>query len=646
MSDLILDVCQLSVVFNDAQHPAVENLSFRLHKGQVLGIVGESGSGKSVTSLALMGLVPSPGRIVDLSSDRDQAINFYTYTESNDKKEDKVINLINLSEKALTHYRGSQIAMIFQEPMSSFNPVYTIGYQLLEAINLHQQVDTEQARQQAVDRLREVRVLKSLEELELEYLKERDRLSAVGSSATLPSFRQYFRQQEDLILKKYPHEFSGGQLQRVMIAMAIACDPQLLIADEPTTALDVTIQKEVLLLLRDLCKTRREMAMIFISHDLGVINEIADRILVMKAGKQVEQGSKAEILSDPQTPYTQGLLACRPTKAFKRNRLPIVEDFMKRDRASDSTPNDASGDRFRPISLAEEAQHLQKLTGQQGEILLSVKNLSVSYTKAGFFLTPRDSKRAVNNISFDLYRGETLGIVGESGCGKSTLARAILRLLPSQGSIRFLGQEISNWSSQDKRLRDLRREMQIVFQNPYTSLDPRMTIGEAIIEPMVIHDKFKGKRKQEAKDLLKKVRLDPNWFDRYPHQLSGGQRQRVCIARAIALRPSLIICDESVSALDVSVQAEILNLLKDLQNSQTQDDPSLSNLTYLFISHDISVVRFISDRILVMKQGEQVEIGAAAQIISYPQAQYTQNLMDAVLELPLSESSWQSFLPH
>jgi peptide/nickel transport system ATP-binding protein len=418
----------------------------------------------------------------------------------------------------------------------------------------------------------------------------------------------------------------------------------LLIADEPTTALDVTIQKEVLLLLRDLCKTRREMAMIFISHDLGVINEIADRILVMKEGKQVEQGSKAEILSDPQTPYTQGLLACRPTKAFKRNRLPIVEDFMKRDRASNPAPN--PGDRFRPISLAEEAQHLQKLTSQQGEILLSIKNLSVSYTKARFFLTPTDSKRAVNNISFDLYRGETLGIVGESGCGKSTLARAILRLLPSQGSIRFLGQEISNWSSQDKRLRDLRREMQIVFQNPYTSLDPRMTIGEAIIEPMVIHDKFKGKRKQEAKDLLKKVRLDPNWFDRYPHQLSGGQRQRVCIARAIALRPSLIICDESVSALDVSVQAEILNLLKDLQNSQTQDDSSLSNLTYLFISHDISVVRFISDRILVMKQGEQVEIGAAAQIISHPQAQYTQNLMDAVLELPLSESSWQSYLPH
>jgi peptide/nickel transport system ATP-binding protein len=627
MSDLILDVRQLSVVFDEAQNPAVQNLSFQLNKSQVLGIVGESGSGKSVTSLALMGLVPTPGKIVDLSDDRDQRITFFS------EDRDQGINLLSLSEKDLTHYRGSQIAMIFQEPMSSFNPVYTIGYQLLEAINLHQQVNAEQARQQVVDRLREVRVLKPLAELEAEYLQERDR----NSSPNLPPFPQYRRQQEDLVLKKYPHEFSGGQLQRVMIAMAIACDPLLLIADEPTTALDVTIQKEVLLLLRDLCKTRREMAMIFISHDLGVINEIADRILVMRDGQQVEQGSKAEILKDPQTPYTQGLLACRPTKAFKRNRLPIVEDFMKRDRSP--------SDRFRPISLAEEAQHLQKLTGATGEILLSVKNLSVSYAKAGLFWGQQEAKRAVNNISFDLYKGETLGIVGESGCGKSTLARAILRLLPSQGSIRFLGQEISGWASRDKRLRDLRREMQIVFQNPYTSLDPRMTIGEAIMEPMVIHDKFKGKRQQEAKDLLNKVRLDPNWFDRYPHQLSGGQRQRVCIARAIALRPSLIICDESVSALDVSVQAEILNLLKDLQNPQLQEDESLSNLTYLFISHDISVVRFISDRILVMKQGEQVEIGAAAQIIGHPQAQYTQNLMDAVLELPLSEQSWQPFLP-
>lgn len=623
MHDTILNVCNLSVVFgqNDLpdkrekarkiERPAVDNVSFQLKRGQVLGIVGESGSGKSVTSLAIMRLVQPPGKIVDLTPEKTLKIEFI------EEGSEIPVNFLQLSAKALTKYRGGKIAMIFQEPMSSFNPVYTIGYQVMEAVTLHLSISPQDARQRVIDRLREVRVLKTVAEIEGDYRQFRK------SRATLQAFPQYLRQQEDAVLKKYPHEFSGGQLQRVMIAMAIACDPVLLIADEPTTALDVTIQKEILILLRDLCKIHRNMSMIFISHDLGVINEIADRIMVMKDGQVVEQGDRRAILEHPRNPYTQGLLACRPTKNYKRNRLPTVEDFIEGD------PTRFDSDRFRPISPDSERQRIQKLTGDSAEILLSVRDLSVTYGKSGIFFSSSPSKRAVDNVSFDLYAGETLGIVGESGSGKSTLARAILRLLPSEGNIYYRTAKISDWSPRDRQLRKLRQEMQIVFQNPYNSLDPRMTIGEAIMEPMVVHGKFSNRR-QEVETLLAKVRLDPDWFTRYPHQLSGGQRQRVCIARAIALRPSLIICDESVSALDVSVQAEILNLLKDLQQEY--------NLTYLFISHDISVIRFISDRIIVMKDGAVVEQGAAAEVIDRPQADYTKKLMDAVLELPLQDN--------
>jgi peptide/nickel transport system ATP-binding protein len=627
MHDTILNVCNLSVVFgqNDLpdkrkkarkiERPAVNNVSFQLNRGQVLGIVGESGSGKSVTSLAIMRLVQPPGKIVDLTPEKTLKIEFI------EEGSEIPVNFLQLSAKALTQYRGGKIAMIFQEPMSSFNPVYTIGYQVMEAVTLHLSISPQDARQRVIDRLREVRVLKTVAEIEGDYQQFRE------SRATLQAFPQYLRQQEDAVLKKYPHEFSGGQLQRVMIAMAIACDPVLLIADEPTTALDVTIQKEILILLRDLCKMHRNMSMIFISHDLGVINEIADRIMVMKDGQVVEQGDRRAILEHPRNPYTQGLLACRPTKNYKRNRLPTVEDFIEGD------PTRFDSDRFRPISPDSERQRIQKLTGNSAEILLSVRDLSVTYGKSGIFFSSSPCKRAVDNVSFDLYAGETLGIVGESGSGKSTLARAILRLLPSEGNIYYRTAKISDWSPRDRQLRKLRQDMQIVFQNPYNSLDPRMTIGEAIMEPMIVHGKFSNRR-QEVETLLAKVRLDPDWFTRYPHQLSGGQRQRVCIARAIALRPSLIICDESVSALDVSVQAEILNLLKDLQQEY--------NLTYLFISHDISVIRFISDRIIVMKDGAVVEQGAAAEVIERPQADYTKKLMDAVLELPLQDNFLQA----
>ena len=616
MTDLILDVRNLQIEFaregKTAPIIAVDRISFQLQRGKILGIVGESGSGKSVTSLALMGLIPKPGRIAETSE-------IYFYPTQGDRDRNTDINLVTLNEDEKRQYRGGKIAMIFQEPMSSLNPVYNIGFQITEAIQLHQQVTPEQAKQQAIALLQEVRVLPSDETLEETFLTKNLAKNPQKSGPVTEQIKAYIKQQKQDFLKRYPHELSGGQLQRVMIAMAISCNPSLLIADEPTTALDVTVQAEILKLLRDLCtRDERNMSMIFISHDLGVINEIADLVAVMYQGKIVENGSKEQVLYAPQHPYTKGLLACRPRLQPQLAQLPTVADFMESDQPSKT---------YAIISPQEEKERLVRLSKQ--EPLLTVKELTVEFSKPGL-IGKRDTFKAVDNINFQVFPGETLGLVGESGCGKSTLARTLLRLIPSQsGEIIFGGESISKLDARSKKLRNLRREMQIVFQNPYNSLNPRISIGKAIMEPMIIHqiEKSDRKRKEIVSSLLERVGLDSNWFNRYPHELSGGQRQRVCIARALALNPQFIICDESVSALDVSVQAQVLNLFKDLQQE--------FQLTYIFISHDLSVVRFMSDRIMVMNKGKLAEeINSAQMIISQPQSSYTQKLINSIPQFP------------
>ena len=627
MSDTILDIRNLCVEFPQQGKPeatvAVDGISFQLQRGQILGLVGESGSGKSVTSLAIMGLIPSPGRIAG------GEIWFRPAKQERENREAAPTNLLAISQEMWRQYRGGEIATIFQEPMSSLNPVYNIGFQITEAILLHQNVTTQEAKNQAIALLQEVRVLASDEQLEQEYLA-RMATGKTNSISVSQQVKEYVQQQKAAILKRYPHELSGGQLQRVMIAMATSCQPTVLIADEPTTALDVTVQAEILRLLRDLCKSYRNMSMIFISHDLGVINEIADTVAVMYQGKIVEQGDKQQILFNPQHPYTKGLLACRPRLHSHPEKLPTISDYMDVAKYPDGKIKliqEKVPPQISYISWQMEQQRLSEL--QAKETLLSVTDLCVQFPKRGVFGGTKEFVKAVDGVSFQVKTGETLGLVGESGCGKSTLARAILRLIPiAKGDIRFRGQSISQLSLGDHKLRHLRREMQIIFQNPYNSLNPRLTIGKAIMEPMVIH-KTGGnmqQQKQRVAYLLDRVKLDPNWYNRYPHELSGGQRQRVCIARALALNPQFIICDESVSALDVSVQAEVLNLLKELRQE--------FNLTYIFISHDLSVVRFMSDRILVMNKGRQEETNSAEVIINAPQSAYTQRLIASIPESP------------
>ncbi|GFE71882.1 ABC transporter ATP-binding protein [Chroococcus sp. FPU101] len=610
MGDTVLDVRNLSVEFKNENQItlAVDEISFSLEQGKILGIVGESGSGKSVTSLAIMGLIPRPGKI------SSGEIWFSPAKAQNSSK----VNLLGLAQDQLRHYRGGEIAMIFQEPMSSLNPVYNIGFQITEAIQLHQKnITLEQAKNQAIALLQEVRLLPSDEQLEQQYI--------ANKISNLP-VKTYIQQQKEAILKRYPHELSGGQLQRVMIAMAISCDPTILIADEPTTALDVTVQKEILRLLRELCKSERNMSMIFISHDLGVINEIADTVAVMYQGKIVERNNKETILHHPQHPYTKGLIACRPHLTELPEKLLTVSDFVVLEKDSQGqviSLTEKQPPEIRFISLEEEQQRILEI--EKNDNLLLVKNLSVKFPVKGIFGQSKSFFKAVDHVSFQVKAGETLGLVGESGCGKSTLARTILKLIPAtEGEIYFNQEKISDWSASHSKLRLLRQKMQIVFQNPYNSLNPRLTIGKAILEPMVIHQKegSERKRRERVAYLLERVRLNPNWFNRYPHQLSGGQRQRVCIARALALNPQFIVCDESVSALDVSVQAEVLNLLKELQ----QD----FQLTYIFISHDLSVVRFMSDRIIVMNKGKIAEEGTAKEIINHPKEDYTKRLIASI----------------
>jgi peptide/nickel transport system ATP-binding protein len=541
------------------------------------------------------------------------------------------VDLRQLSAEPMQRLRGGQVAMIFQEPMSSLNPVYTCGFQLVEAIRQHQPVDAATAEAMAIARLQEVKLLPSDEDLVAQVAAEH------------PQFKSFQVQQmvagrKRALLNRYPHELSGGQIQRVMIAMAIASDPALLIADEPTTALDVTVQAQILDLLREL-RDRRGMSMIFITHDLGIIAEIADQVAVMYQGRIVETGSVWDIFAQPQHPYTKGLLACRPTPHQRLRHLPTVADFMEvvadgagtvtlRERTTDSPSGSPAGSSAgssavapAEISAAEMGDRLRQL--EKNGPLLRVENLQVGYPVRGVLGTTRRYVMAVNNVSFEIYEGETFGLVGESGCGKSTLARALMKLVPALGGhVWFEGKDAL--TLRGKALRQLRRDMQIIFQDPFSSLDPRMSIGAALAEPLRIHRAARTPRNRQERIayLLERVGLDPDCVHRFPHEFSGGQRQRLCIARALALNPKFIICDESVSALDVSVQAQVLNLLKELQQE--------FNLTYIFISHDLAVVKFMSDRIMVMNQGQIEEIGTADRIYYEPEKPYTQQLIQAI----------------
>jgi peptide/nickel transport system ATP-binding protein len=568
---------------------AVKDVSFSLALGETLGIVGESGSGKSVTSLAVIGLLPSTAKVtgeIIFSNPRTPNAN--------------PVNLVTLSADKRRTYRGGLISMVFQEPLSSLNPVYTCGEQIVEAILLHQEVDRKEAYRRAI---------------------------ALFDEVKLPDPRG--------MMNRYPHQLSGGQQQRVMIAMALSGNPAILIADEPTTALDVTIQATILQLLREL-RDARGMSILFITHDMGVIAEIADRVVVMYRGKAVETAKVYDLFANPQHPYTQGLLSCRPRPDQRLKRLPTVADFMKVTTNAvgeleilPQTHSEAERDALlAEVSSSETKERYQRL--QQQQPLLSVRHLTKEFPVRKGWFGKKSAFKAVDDISFDVYPGETLGLVGESGCGKSTLSRCLLRLIePSSGEIIFDGDSILELDA--GRLRRLRRYMQIVFQNPYGSLNTRQTIGAAIMEPMQIHGLggSSQERRQRAIDLLERVGLDASAMNRMPHEFSGGQRQRICIARTLACEPRFIICDESVSALDVSVQAQVLNLLKDLQKD--------FGLTYIFISHDLSVVKFVSDRIMVMNQGRIEEIGPADSIYNNPQRDYTRKLIQAIPDTNLED---------
>jgi peptide/nickel transport system ATP-binding protein len=576
---LLLEVKNLVTEFRteDQIVKAVNNISFSLHKGETIGIVGESGSGKSVTSLSVMRLIPNPpGRIAS------GEIIFHSKTKG-------VVDLTKLSEKEMRAFRGNEIAMIFQEPMTSLNPVFTCGDQVMEAIMLHQKVSKKEAKEKTIELFKEVQ---------------------------LP--------RPDKIFDTYPHQISGGQKQRVMIAMAMSCNPSLLIADEPTTALDVTVQKTILELMQKL-QHEHEMGLMFITHDLGVIAELADKVVVMYKGKIVEQGNVMDIFSNPQHPYTKGLLACRPPLNKRLHVLPTVSDFMRVEDDGTVTESEKSVQEVinnLVITSQEREQHLKEIYKNQP--ILQVKNVKTYFPiSKGVFGKSKEFVKAVDDVSFDVYPGETLGLVGESGCGKTTLGRTILRLIePTAGEIIYNGKNIAELSA--KELREIRKHMQIIFQDPYSSLNPRITIGEAIMEPMKVHGILSNddERKERVIELLNRVNMPSEHFYRYPHEFSGGQRQRICIARALALNPQFIICDESVSALDVSVQAQVLNLLNELKKE--------FKFTYIFISHDLSVVKFMSDRMVVMNKGKIEEMGYADDIYANPQTEYTRNLINAI----------------
>jgi peptide/nickel transport system ATP-binding protein len=583
----LLQIRNLTIDFilNNSPNRALQGINLTAERGKTLAIVGESGSGKSITSLSVLGLLPSPPAR-------------YTSGEIVLQTGDKAIDLLQATPEEISRLRGNRIAMIFQEPMTSLNPVMTCGTQVMEAIRTHQSVSAAAAKQKTVDLFTQVQ---------------------------LPDPEQLFY--------RYPHQLSGGQKQRVMIAMAMSCEPDLLICDEPTTALDVTVQKKILDLIRQL-QQLHNMAVIFITHDLGVVADIADEVAVLYKGQLVEMAAVKEIFTRPQHPYTKALLACRPSLHPKGQKLPVVSDFMEVDENSIISEKLPVTGHHPAVSSQQSADHdehktqnTEPPTGNQkpaNNALLSVKHLSVWYpAKKNWLGKPLSYIKAVDDISFDLYPGETLGLVGESGCGKSTLGRAILRLIPATaGSIHFQGKNLMNAS--DPSLRNLRSNMQLIFQDPYSSLNPRLKIGDAIAEPLEVHGRIPdaGKRKEYVISLLEKVGLSADHYQRYPHAFSGGQRQRIVIARALALQPAFVICDESVSALDVSVQAQVLNLLNDLKQE--------FGFTSIFISHDLSVVRYLSDRILVMNKGRIEESGTAEQVCNNPQSTYTQQLIESM----------------
>ena len=563
---------------------AVNDVSFTLNKGETIGIVGESGSGKSVTSLSAMRLIPNPPGIISGGE-----IIFH-------QKDGTTTDLLKISEEQMRKFRGNEIAMIFQEPMTSLNPVFTCGNQVMEAIILHQKLNNKAAK-----------------------------------SLTLELFEKVQLPDPERIYSAYPHQISGGQKQRVMIAMAMSCQPSVLIADEPTTALDVTVQKTILQLMQKL-QTEQEMGILFITHDLGVIAELADKVVVMYKGEIVEQGSVWDIFNNPQHPYTKGLLACRPPLDKRYTFLPTVSDFMQTDDKGNIVDNGVSvADFTKKLVISEKTRIASQKALFANEPVLTIKNLKTYFPiKGGFFGGITGQVKAVDNVSFDVYPGETLGLVGESGCGKTTIGRTIIRLEePTSGEMLYKGKDIAKMNA--KELRAFRKEVQIIFQDPYSSLNPRMTIGNAIMEPMQVHGILANddERKKRVEELLSRVNLDPSHFYRYPHEFSGGQRQRIGIARALAVNPKFIICDESVSALDVSVQAQVLNLLNELKQE--------FGLTYIFISHDLSVVKYMSDRMVVMQEGKIEEMGDADQICNKPGTDYTKKLIDAIPEGKLED---------
>nr|WP_299516914.1 ABC transporter ATP-binding protein [uncultured Flavobacterium sp.] len=536
--------------------PVVHSLTYDLFENEIVGIVGESGSGKSVSSLAIMGLLP-----LKISKITNGTILF------NEK------DITNLSDKEFQKIRGNDIAMIFQEPMSSLNPSLKCGFQVAEILERHTSLSKKEIKTEVISLFEKVK---------------------------LPNPEELFN--------KYPHQISGGQKQRVMIAMAIACKPKILIADEPTTALDVTVQKEIIQLLKDL-QQETKMSILFISHDLSLVSEIANRVLVMYKGEIVEQGNAKAIFENPQHNYTKALIASRPSLEFRLKRLPTIQDFLSETSKSEI------------VSAEERKENQEKIYAKTP--LLEVKNVEKEYLSTVGLFGKKLSFKAVNDVSFKIYEGETVGLVGESGCGKSTLGNAILQLdKATAGQIFYKGNDITKLNKDE--IRKLRKEIQIIFQDPYSSLNPRIPIGKAIMEPMKVHGLYKNdtERKAQAIEILERVGLGEDFFNRYPHEFSGGQRQRIGIARTIALQPKLIVCDESVSALDISVQAQVLNLLNELKEN--------FGFTYIFISHDLAVVKYMSDQVLVMNKGKIEEIADADELYANPKSAYTKKLIEAI----------------